>query len=206
MKVTYLLLFYGVFVVLMQGKGQTYTKETLADYSEGRVQVFIAGVSINKPVSWVNWKVMPCSRVLLHSSLTPWAALLGKMSLMGWEGNKSFQGLFRKERAWPKKYWSLQISIHQMQKQEKEFCQSPPKRERDRNPGIHWRPLLSILTGRTKKKPVHEGVFSLKKKIKKQKTKHLHIVLSGNKKDPCGRQDLHPWKWGTATLPFKLSS
>lgn len=54
MKVTYLLLFYGVFVVLMEGKGQTYTKATLADYSEVRVQVFIAGVSINKPASWAN--------------------------------------------------------------------------------------------------------------------------------------------------------
>lgn len=54
MKVTYLLLFYGVFVVLMESKGQIYTKETLADYPEGRVQVFIAGVSINKPASRAN--------------------------------------------------------------------------------------------------------------------------------------------------------
>lgn len=54
MKVTYLLLFYGVFAVLMEGKGQTYTKENSADYSEGTVQVFIAVVSINKPVSWAN--------------------------------------------------------------------------------------------------------------------------------------------------------
>lgn len=51
MKVTYLSLFYGVCVVLMESKGQTYTEETLADYSEVRVQVFIAGVSINRPVS-----------------------------------------------------------------------------------------------------------------------------------------------------------
>lgn len=31
MEVTYLLLFYGAFVVLMEGKGQTYTKPTSAD-------------------------------------------------------------------------------------------------------------------------------------------------------------------------------
>lgn len=54
MKVAYLLLFYGVFVVLMESKGQTYTTETSADYPEGRVQVFIAGVSVNKPASWAN--------------------------------------------------------------------------------------------------------------------------------------------------------
>lgn len=35
----------------MEGKGQTSTKTNLVDYSEVRVQVFIAGVSINKPVS-----------------------------------------------------------------------------------------------------------------------------------------------------------
>lgn len=116
MKVTYLLLFYGVFVVLMEGKGQTYTKETSADYSEVRVQVFIAGVSINKPVSWANWKVMPSSSLLVHNSLTPWGELLGKMSVMGWDGNKSFQGLLRSEHAWSKKPLPLQISIHQIQK------------------------------------------------------------------------------------------
>lgn len=56
MKVSYLLLFYGVFVVLMEGKGQTYTEETLADYSEVRVQVFIAGVAVNRPASQASWR------------------------------------------------------------------------------------------------------------------------------------------------------
>lgn len=54
MKVIFLLLLFGVFVVLMEGKGQTYAKETLADYSEVRVQAFIAAVSINKTASWAN--------------------------------------------------------------------------------------------------------------------------------------------------------
>lgn len=54
MKVIFLLLLFRVFVVLMEGKGQTYTKETLADYSEVMVQVFIAAVFINKTASWAN--------------------------------------------------------------------------------------------------------------------------------------------------------
>lgn len=40
-KVIFLLLLFVVFFVLMEGKGQTYTKETLPDYSEVRVQAFI---------------------------------------------------------------------------------------------------------------------------------------------------------------------
>lgn len=72
MKVSYLLLFYGVFVVLMEGKGQTYTEETLADYSEVRVQVFIAGVAVNRPASQASWRWCPvadcwCTKVWLHN-------------------------------------------------------------------------------------------------------------------------------------------
>lgn len=54
MKVIFLLLLIGVVFVLMDGKGQTYTKETLPDYSEVRVQAFIVAVSINKTASWAN--------------------------------------------------------------------------------------------------------------------------------------------------------
>lgn len=98
MKVIFLLLLIRVFFVLMEGKGQTYTKETSPDYSEVRVQAFIVSVSVNKTASWANWKVMPGSRLLVYSSLTPRGALLGRMSVMGWEGNKSFQRLLRNER------------------------------------------------------------------------------------------------------------
>lgn len=125
-KVIFLLLLFGVFVVLMEGKGQTYTKETLADYSEVRAQVFIAAVSINKTASWANWKVMPGSRLLVHNSLTPWGALLGRMSVMGWEGNKSFQSLFSNEHVWQEK---------KTKKTNKKI--SSVQKMRDRNPGIH---------------------------------------------------------------------
>lgn len=54
MKVIFLLLFVMVFFILIEGKGQTYTKETLPDYSEVRVQAFIIAVSIKKTASWAN--------------------------------------------------------------------------------------------------------------------------------------------------------
>lgn len=78
MEVTYLLLFYGAFVVLMEGKGQTYTKATSADYAEVRVQVFMAGVPITKPASQANWKVMPSSRLLVHNSFDAMRCTPGK--------------------------------------------------------------------------------------------------------------------------------
>lgn len=41
MKVIFLFLLIEVVFVLTEGKGQTYTKKTLPDYSEVRVQGFI---------------------------------------------------------------------------------------------------------------------------------------------------------------------